>query len=63
MALTAKTLRCLVVVSKELAADAPNFDQRISDILHRALALELDRAVLIGSGSGQWISVQKLTHP
>jgi len=50
--LTAKTLRCLVVSSRELAADAPNFDQQIAQLLRSALALELDRAGLVGSGSG-----------
>jgi HK97 family phage major capsid protein len=50
--LTSKTLRCQVVSSRELLADAPNIDAQLSGILYATLALELDRAGLIGSGSG-----------
>ncbi|MBV6416857.1 MAG: hypothetical protein CMLOHMNK_01475 [Steroidobacteraceae bacterium] len=52
VSLIAKTLRCMVVVSCELAQDAPNIDAQLSALLQNALALELDRPALMGSGSG-----------
>jgi HK97 family phage major capsid protein len=50
--LTAKTLRCLIVVSRELIEDAPNFNDVLMGICARTFAAELDRVCLVGSGSG-----------
>lgn len=50
--LTAKTLRCVVVASREVVEDAPNFGDVLGSILANAFAVELDRAALMGSGSG-----------
>lgn len=50
--LTAKTLAAYGKISVELFEDAPNVDQVVSESIASALALELDRAVLVGSGSG-----------
>lgn len=51
--LTAKTLRAWVKVSRELIEDAPNLGQVLRDTFARAMAVELDRVALVGSGSGQ----------
>ena len=50
--LTARTLTALVPVSLELLEDAPNASTAITDALAAGLALELDRAGLLGSGAG-----------
>lgn len=50
--LTAKTLRCLIVASREVIEDAPNFGEVLGTILSNAFAVELDRAALMGSGTG-----------
>jgi HK97 family phage major capsid protein len=49
---TARTLGCVLQISKELAADAYNFDQVVVDNLTKSLAAEIDRACLLGDGSG-----------
>jgi HK97 family phage major capsid protein len=49
----ARTLAALVWASVELMEDSDNFDTLVEDELGAALALELDRAVLFGSGIGQ----------
>ena len=48
---TARKLAALVVVNNELLDDAQNIDTVIQDSIAAALALELDRVVLRGSGS------------
>jgi len=48
----ARTLAAYGKMSIELAEDAPNIDVVIRDSLASALALELDRVALLGSGSG-----------
>jgi HK97 family phage major capsid protein len=48
----AKALAALVRVSIELMEDSPNFSQLLEESLSAALALELDRVALMGSGSG-----------
>ena len=50
--LTARTLTALVPVSLELLEDAPNASAAITETLAAGLALELDRAGLLGSGAG-----------
>jgi HK97 family phage major capsid protein len=47
-----KTLSAMVPASLELLEDAPNAGQIISDALTKAMAVELDRAILEGSGAG-----------
>ncbi len=49
--LTAKTLSCIVKGSVELFEDAQNIEGTIEDSLGKALALELDRVALRGSGA------------
>lgn len=49
---TAKTLAAMCKLSVELFEDGNNIDQVVSDALASALALELDRAALLGDGSG-----------
>lgn len=51
MVLSAYTIGTLVTCSRELAEDAPNFAELISAVIARALAVELDRYTLQGSGS------------
>jgi HK97 family phage major capsid protein len=48
--LTAQVLGGIAKISKELVADAGNADQVIMNAFARALAVEVDRAALIGSG-------------
>lgn len=50
--LTARTLPALVKLSVELSEDSANVDAIIERELAQALALELDRAALLGSGTG-----------
>lgn len=50
--LTAKTLRAWVKVSREVLEDAANLGQVVRDVFARTMATELDRAALVGSGSG-----------
>lgn len=50
--LEAKTLNALTFVSRELVEDSPNASQVIEDMLRNAMALELDRVALRGTGSG-----------
>jgi HK97 family phage major capsid protein len=52
LTLTAKALGCLVRVSIELLEDASNASSIIESAIAKALALELDRVGLFGSGSG-----------
>lgn len=49
--LNAKTLPILVRMSVELSEDSVNIDQIIETELSRSMALELDRAALVGGGS------------
>jgi HK97 family phage major capsid protein len=49
---TAKVLAARCVLSVELAEDAPNAASTIQNALAQALATELDRVVLVGSGEG-----------
>jgi Escherichia/Staphylococcus phage prohead protease len=51
--LTAYTLGCLVKMSRELAADAPNAVSLIEDKIARALAEKIDFYGLQGTGSAQ----------
>lgn len=50
--LKARTLAAMVRVSVELLEDALNLSQVVENALSQALALELDRAALFGSGTG-----------
>lgn len=52
IAFAARTLRCLIRASRELAADAPNFASQIEEVLARQFAAELDRVALVGTGTG-----------
>jgi HK97 family phage major capsid protein len=49
----ARALAALVRCSVELAEDAPNFNTAIEDAISKAVALELDRAGLLGDGNGE----------
>lgn len=46
--LSAKTLSALTVASVEFLQDAPNADNAIQDAIAKAMALEIDKAVLFG---------------
>jgi HK97 family phage major capsid protein len=46
--LSAVTLSALTVASMEFLQDAPNADQVVSDAIAKAMALELDKAILFG---------------
>lgn len=48
---TARTLPVLIKLSVELSEDSANVDEMIERELSRQLALELDRAALLGSGT------------
>lgn len=48
----AKSLSCIVKVSRELFADTVNAGAMIENALSQAAALELDRAALFGDGTG-----------
>jgi len=47
----AKSLAGIVKVSRELLEDASNLDQIITDVFAKAIALEVDRVCLLGTGS------------
>lgn len=49
----ARALACLVRASVELAEDAPNFNSAVEASIAAALALQMDRAGLNGSGLGE----------
>jgi len=49
--LTAKTVICGVTLSHELASDSPNASQVVEDTIAAAIASEIDRAGLLGSGT------------
>jgi len=51
--LKALALGCLVRVSVELLEDAQTFSNTLESAMGKALALELDRAGLLGTGSGE----------
>ena len=51
--LTARTLVALVKMSVELVEDAPNITDLVEQAISQALALELDRAALRGTGTGE----------
>lgn len=51
--ITSYTLGCLVEMSRELAADAPNAPQIIEDNIAKSLAAQIDNLGLNGTGSGQ----------
>jgi HK97 family phage major capsid protein len=48
--LTPRTLVGLALTSQELAQDSPNFESMVEHSLTASLALELDRAALLGDG-------------
>ncbi|MCE9657787.1 MAG: phage major capsid protein [Burkholderiales bacterium] len=50
--LRARKMACIVPLSRELAEDAPNAAAAIETLLSMAMAAELDRAALFGSGAG-----------
>lgn len=49
--LSAKTIICGVSLSHELASDSPNASQVVEDTIAKAIANEIDRAGLLGSGT------------
>lgn len=56
--LSAKTLVCMIRVSLELVQDAPNLSSILQTAMASALALELDKAALMGAKNGSaqnWI--------
>lgn len=48
---TPRSLACIVRVSRELLADAPDMDRALREVLTQAFALELDRVGLVGTGT------------
>ncbi|MBN1394764.1 MAG: phage major capsid protein [Pirellulales bacterium] len=50
---TAEKIACLISMSRELASDAPNAAEIVEQTLARALAVEIDRLALVGSGSAE----------
>lgn len=67
--LTAKKLMVLTSMSIELAEDGKNVDSLIEQVLADAIALEFDRAALVGDGTGEMPmgvmyqpNVQELPH-
>ncbi|WHZ20697.1 MAG: hypothetical protein OJF55_002846 [Rhodanobacteraceae bacterium] len=48
---TPRSLACIIRVSRELLADAPDMDRALRDVMAQAFALELDRVGLVGSGT------------
>jgi HK97 family phage major capsid protein len=48
---TARTLGSVILLSKELIQDAPNVSDEITYALVKSMALEIDRAALLGDGS------------
>ncbi|HEX2027726.1 MAG TPA: phage major capsid protein, partial [Nitriliruptorales bacterium] len=52
MTLTAKSLATIVRASREVMEDAQGMDELVRDLLAKAYALEIDRVVLRGSGTG-----------
>jgi len=48
-----KTLACIIPISVELAADAPNVGQLIEGALQKSMGLALDQAALLGTGAGE----------
>ena len=50
---TAHTIGCMVAMSRELAEDAVNMSDIIEQTIARALAAELDRLALVGTGSSE----------
>jgi len=48
---TARTLISLVIASRELVEDSSNINDALSDAFANALALEVDRVALLGSGT------------
>lgn len=55
--LTSRLIGCMVTASRELAEDAVNFGQMIEAILAKALAAELDRQMICGTGSGEMLGL------
>jgi HK97 family phage major capsid protein len=53
MVLSAYTIGTLVTCSRELAEDAPNFPELVSATIAKALAVQLDKYTLQGTGSGE----------
>lgn len=51
--LSAKTVAVLIKTSVELLEDAPNLDSLIQGAMSQAVALELDRVILRGSGTAE----------
>lgn len=48
---TPRSLSCIVRVSRELLADAPDMDRALREVIAQAFAKELDRVGLVGSGT------------
>lgn len=55
--LTARTIGTVVRASRELVEDAGNMARVIEDTITRALAVELDRQMLVGSGSAEMTGI------
>lgn len=51
VALVPKSLACIVRVSRELIADSPDFDRALRTAIGAAVAAEIDRVALVGSGT------------
>jgi len=47
------TLACIIAISKELIEDASLLSSTVENVMSSALALELDRVALLGSGAGE----------
>lgn len=51
--LVAKKIGCIVRISREIAEDAPNLPQLLEQVMAEALAVEIDRQALLGTGSSE----------
>ncbi len=52
-----RTIATLVRMSRELAEDAPNVGELVEGVLARALAAEIDRQAIAGTGSAQEVGL------
>lgn len=59
---TAKKMACVIRISNELLEDAANVQTVVENAMSAAIALELDRAALLGTGAGQPLGIVNGTN-
>jgi HK97 family phage major capsid protein len=57
---TARTLRMLVIVSRELLEDSANLNAKLPEVFARVMAAELDRVALLGTGAGTGSGIEPI---